>query len=106
MFGWNRHCEERSDEAIQGTRAPYVPLDRDDDQVNLLGAIAQLASRRLVYVGEEGEVLLDHAAREFCDVRLVEIIGRLQIDFLNLEEFPVPLDFVANVIAIEFGPGF
>jgi hypothetical protein len=26
-FGWNRHCEERSDEAIQRTWAPYVPLD-------------------------------------------------------------------------------
>src|SRR5271169_6773956 len=26
-FGRNRHCEERSDEAIQRTRAPYVPLD-------------------------------------------------------------------------------
>ena len=26
-FGWNRHCEERSDEAIQRTCAPHVPLD-------------------------------------------------------------------------------
>src|SRR5580704_17783744 len=26
-FGWNRHCEERSDEAIQRTCAPCVPLD-------------------------------------------------------------------------------
>src|SRR5580704_9716006 len=26
-FGWNRHCEERSDEAIQRTWAPCVPLD-------------------------------------------------------------------------------
>jgi hypothetical protein len=26
-FGWNRHCEKRSDEAIQRTWAPYVPLD-------------------------------------------------------------------------------
>jgi hypothetical protein len=23
----HRHCEERSDEAIQRTKAPYVPLD-------------------------------------------------------------------------------
>jgi hypothetical protein len=26
-FAWNRHCEERSDEAIQRTCARYVPLD-------------------------------------------------------------------------------
>src|ERR1700722_2949564 len=26
-FGWNRYCEERSDEAIQRTCAPHVPLD-------------------------------------------------------------------------------
>jgi hypothetical protein len=26
-FGWNRHCEERSDEAIQRTWARYGPLD-------------------------------------------------------------------------------
>jgi hypothetical protein len=51
-------------------------------------------------------VFLDHPPREFCDIRLIEIIGRLQIDFLNLEEFPVSFDFVANIIAIEFGPGF
>ena len=24
-LGWNRHCEERSDEAIQRTWMPYVP---------------------------------------------------------------------------------
>jgi hypothetical protein len=51
-------------------------------------------------------VLLDHAARKFRDIGLVKIIGRLEIDFLNVEEFPVSFDFVANVIAIEFGPGF
>ena len=51
-------------------------------------------------------MFLDHAAREFRDIGLIQFIGRLQIDFLNLEEFPMPFDFVANIIAIEFGPGF
>ena len=69
-------------------------------------ATAPFASRRLVYVGEEGEVFLDHAACEFRDIRLIEVIGRLQIDFLDVEQLPVSFDFVANVVAIEFGSGF
>jgi hypothetical protein len=44
--------------------------------------------------------------REFRGIGFIEVIGRLQIDFLNVEEFPVSFDFVANVVAIEFGPGF
>ena len=50
-------------------------------------------------------MFLDHAAREFRDIGLVEVVRRLEIDFLNVEEFPVSFDFVPDVIAIEFGPG-
>jgi hypothetical protein len=50
-------------------------------------------------------VLLDHAARKLRDIGLVKIIGRLEIDFLNVEELSVSLDFVANVVTIELGPG-
>ena len=60
---------------------------------------------RLVHLGEEDEVLLDHAPRELRDIGLVEIIGGLKIDFLDVQEFPVSFDFVADVIAIELGPG-
>jgi hypothetical protein len=63
-------------------------------------------SGRLVQVGEQGQVFLDHALRELRDIGLVEIVGGLEIDFLNVQELPVSLDFVANVIAIELGPGF
>ena len=60
---------------------------------------------RLIQVGEKGQVFLDHAACEFRDIGLVQVVRRLEIDFLNVEEFPVSFDFVPDVIAIEFGPG-
>jgi hypothetical protein len=63
-------------------------------------------SGSLVQVREQGQVFLDHAARELRDIGLVEIVGGLEIDFLNVEELPVSLDFVADVVAIELGPGF
>ncbi len=50
-------------------------------------------------------MFVDHASREFRDIGLIEIIGRLQIDFLDVEELPMSFDFVANVVAIELGPG-
>ena len=65
---------------------------------------ANSRSSRLVYVGEEGEVFLNHAPGELRDICLVEIIGSLEIDFLNVEELSVPFDFVANVVAVELGP--
>jgi hypothetical protein len=43
-------------------------------------------------------VFLDHAPREFCDIGLIEVIGRLEINFLNVEELPVPFDFVTDVV--------
>ena len=55
---------------------------------------------------EQGQVFLDHAPRQFRDIGLVEIVGILEIDFLDVEEFPVPFDLVTNVVAIDFGPGF
>ena len=61
-------------------------------------------SGRLVQVGQQGQVLFDHALREFRDIGLIEVIGRLQIDFLDVEELTVSLDFIADAIAIEFGP--
>jgi hypothetical protein len=51
---------------------------------------ADSRSSRLVYVGEEGEVFLNHAPGELRDICLVEIIGSLEIDFLNVEELSVP----------------
>ena len=50
-------------------------------------------------------MFLDHAAREFRDIGLVEVVRRLEIDFLNVEELSVPFDFIANVVAVELGPG-
>jgi hypothetical protein len=50
-------------------------------------------------------VSLDHAPRELRDICLIEIVGRPQIDFLDVQEFPVSFDFVTDVIAIELGPG-
>jgi hypothetical protein len=50
-------------------------------------------------------VFVDHALREFCDIGLIEFIGPLQIDFLDVEEFPMTFDFVANAVAVELGPG-
>jgi hypothetical protein len=51
-------------------------------------------------------VFLDDARRELRHIGLVEIVGILEIRFLNIEEFPVPFDFVANVVAVELGPCF
>jgi hypothetical protein len=56
---------------------------------------ADSRSSRLVYVGEEGEVFLNHAPGELRDICLVEIIGSLEIDFLNVEELSVPFDFTS-----------
>ena len=63
-------------------------------------------SGRLVHVGEQSQVFLDHAPREFCDIGLIEIVRGLEIDFLNVQELPVSFDFIPDVIAIELGPGF
>ena len=60
---------------------------------------------RLVQIGEQRQALLDHSPRQFGDMGLVEIARILEVDLLDIEEFPAPLDFIANVGPIEFGPG-
>jgi hypothetical protein len=50
-------------------------------------------------------VFFDHASGEFRDIGLVEIVMDLEIDLLNIQELPVSLDLVLNLIVIELGAG-
>jgi hypothetical protein len=108
--GWSRAPFQRRSAARHSLgdrrmkRAAFGPPFFVRDEPRGLRDCADSRLSRLVRLGEEDEVFLDHTPRELRDIGLVEIIGGLKIDFLDVQEFPVSFDFVADVIAIELGP--